>query len=219
MSDISAAQDRLSAGENEASFAVNLLWLRFQSLGTACVWSRVHGHGGQSSVRLDDLRQSHRRPLPLGQGRHSGGIYNLYPPGNLAGALRGLPGRPLRSSALGYRGRISDRIVLDRLFAGSHAGNALRGSGDRRHRHRPGVRHVHRQCREVVPEAPRPGRGPHGRGIRRGRGAHDRAADAIAKFERLSGNAVQVCADSGSRCPRRSARAQEAAQGFGPAPA
>jgi len=91
---------------------------------------------------------------------------------DVAGARGRVPGRSLRSEVDRGDRRCAVRHRLDDEFIRRFSGDVLFRSGDRWHRRRRRVRHLHRQCGALVPREARAGGGPD-----RGRLRHGLRAD------------------------------------------
>ena len=78
--------------------------LRVQPLAATHYRHRLHVDDRQSSIRLDAVRQSDQRQVPVGHGFDPGRIHHFRAHRNLAGAGRGLPRGQVRPGT-GHRGR------------------------------------------------------------------------------------------------------------------
>ena len=145
----------------------------------------LYGVRRESAVRVDAVRQSHRREVPLGTARHPGSFHPLRVDGDLADSRRRLSRRPLRAALGRHRRR---RYSLPwrgsstraRLSAGSVFRRRVR-----RCRHRVCLRDLCRQRAQVVSRAARARRRHYRGGLRRGRRDHDRADPAHDQQVRL----------------------------------
>ena len=135
-------------------------------------------HGGRSElpIRLDPVRPAAAEAPARGAGRRPGDVHGLRVARDLAGAVRRMAGRQVRSAPAGDGGRRLRRTRLDRKRQGGIAHHALPGVCRRRSRGRCGVRNCDRQRAEVVSRSSRPRRRSHRRGLRRRFGA-DRVSD------------------------------------------
>ena len=124
-----------------------------KSLGTTGARRHLHGLRRQPAIRLDAVRQSHRRQVPLGTRRHPGGIHDFRADRDLAGSGRRLSGRPLRAALGRDRRRDTGRHRLGHQFDRRLAAGAVFRRRDRRHRHRLRLRHLRRQRAQVVSRA------------------------------------------------------------------
>ena len=136
----------------------------------------LHGDGRQPAIRLDAVRRPHRRQVRLEQGRDPGHLHHLRPARDVASARGRVPGRSVRSKVDDRRRRRALRPRLDDQFLRRFPGDVLFRRGARRHRRRCRVRHVYRQCREMVPRSAR-ARGGSDRGRLRRRFGGDHHPD------------------------------------------
>ncbi len=135
-----------------------------------------HGGRGELPIWLDPVRPAAAEAPARGAGRHPGDVHGLRAARDLAGAVRRMAGRQVRSAPAGDGGRRLRRTRLDRKRQGGIAHRALPRVCRLRSRGRRGVRNGDRQRAEVVSRSPRPRRRSHRRGLR-GRLGADRGPD------------------------------------------
>ena len=134
---------------------------------------------------------------------------------DLAGAGRRLVRRSLRpADRRADRRRPGRHRLGDEFACADSLTMPLHRRGDRRHRRGRGLRHLRRQCAQVVPRPARAGRWPDRGRLRRGLGAHHHPDPGHDRLERLSrrrscGSAsarASSCSCCPSCCARRAGR-------------
>ena len=160
---------------------------------------RLHVDGRQSAVRLDTVRRSDRRQIPLDEGSDPGRVHHLRAVGDLAGPDMGLSRGQVRAPA-GRLGRgVAGGTVLGVELGGGFTLAALRCRGARRNRRRRGVRDVRGQCTEVVSGPTRAGSWTDRHGVWRRLGT-DRDPDRLDdQDQRLRSDVPVLRARSGVR--------------------
>ena len=93
-----AGENYMNATSNPATAVPIEHFAAGESLGAVDHRHHLHGLRGQSAVRLDAVRQSHRCQVSLGTRSHPGGLHRVRADRDLAGAGRRLSGRPLRAA-------------------------------------------------------------------------------------------------------------------------
>ena len=147
---------------------------------------RLHGDDREPAIRLDTVRRSDRGEISLGPRRDPGRVHAVRFDRNLAGADRSVVRRQIWSARGAVVRRDDDRDRLGDQRARRLARAALHRRDRRRHRRRLDLRHLRRQCAEMVSGPPRPCRGLHRGRLRRRRGADRRADLADDRGQRLS---------------------------------
>ena len=155
-------------------------------LDAACDGHRLHGDDRQPAIWLDAVRRSDRCEISLGPRGDPARLHALRGDRDLAGAGRGLVRRQIRPARRHRVRRRDDRARLDPQLLCRLARAALCRRHHRRHRRRLGLRHLRRQCAEMVSRSPRPRRGRDRCRFRRGRGAHRGADRKHDRRQRLS---------------------------------
>ncbi len=174
-----------------------------KSMGAVGSGRHLHGLRRQLAVRMDAVRQSHRCQVPLGPQRHSGGFHHLRADRDLAGSRRRLPGRSIRAEMGGARRRHSGRHRMDAEFDRQLTPDPVFCRRDRRCRDRLRLRHLRRQCAQMVPGPSRSRRRHHGFGLRRRRRTDHRAHPAHDQFLRLRAGIPVLRAAAGRNRVRR----------------